>query len=421
LATDSALDLRAPDIPTGVCEVEMVSVTSTGQPANDTSRLPSISADGRMVMFQSFSTNLPGGSKGQCGLWLRDTKAEVTTLVSLASTDGQCPVCIGRCLSDDGRFAAFATGADLAPDDTNGTYDVYRRDLASGDLVVVSAASSSGLALGSSSTASISGDGQFVGFLSSATALGAPPAYTKEAFLRDIAVKKTTMLSVLPAGSPCTKGTNAVAVANKGALAYLNTGCPMVADDQTEADLYLRHVGTSSSTLISKGADGKAVGGVSQMIMASADGERVVLSAWREPGTGTLFHHMNIFMVERSTQKVRRVSVPADGRGEPNADCAAPSISSNGRYVTFCSVASNLVPGDTNGEIDVFRVDLETNQIERVTVTPGGAQGYYGGGLFPGDNSAVANDGTVVFDTHHMLMTTYGRRVYTYRGCGRRE
>ena len=61
----------------------------------------------------------------------------------------------------------------------------------------------------------------------------------------------------------------------------------------------------------------------------------------------------DIFVYDRQTDTIQRVSVAADGtQGNGNSMC--PSISADGRYVAFDSDASNLVPGDTNGVNDVF-------------------------------------------------------------------
>ena len=51
------------------------------------------------------------------------------------------------------------------------------------------------------------------------------------------------------------------------------------------------------------------------------------------------------------------------------------SISADGRYVAFSSDASNLVPGDTNGKQDIFVYDRQTDTIERVSVAADGTQG----------------------------------------------
>ncbi len=51
-----------------------------------------------------------------------------------------------------------------------------------------------------------------------------------------------------------------------------------------------------------------------------------------------------------------------------------PAISGNGRFVAFASLASNLVPDDTNGLSDVFVKDHATGAIERVSVSSSGLQ-----------------------------------------------
>jgi hypothetical protein len=71
---------------------------------------------------------------------------------------------------------------------------------------------------------------------------------------------------------------------------------------------------------------------------------------------------------------VARVSVASDGT-EGNDDSWLQTISADGRYVAFLSRASNLVSGDTNGEIDVFVHDRLTRETTRVSVASDGTQG----------------------------------------------
>ena len=63
---------------------------------------------------------------------------------------------------------------------------------------------------------------------------------------------------------------------------------------------------------------------------------------------------------------VRRVSVDASG-GESDGQSDAPSVSGHGRFVAFSSLASDLVPEDTNGFRDIFVKDTMTGEIERVS------------------------------------------------------
>ncbi|GLZ00697.1 hypothetical protein [Actinoplanes sp. NBRC 103695] len=93
-----------------------------------------------------------------------------------------------------------------------------------------------------------------------------------------------------------------------------------------------------------------------------------------------------------------------------NLGSGAPSISADGRYIAFHSGASDLVPGDTNGAVDVFVRDLRRGRTARVGLGPGGVQADRGGGvpdisadgrhvafassstnLVPGDTNATAD------------------------------
>ncbi|HKA83421.1 MAG TPA: hypothetical protein VKD21_06145 [Acidimicrobiales bacterium] len=55
-----------------------------------------------------------------------------------------------------------------------------------------------------------------------------------------------------------------------------------------------------------------------------------------------------------------------------NGNSSAPALSADGRYVAFVSEADDLVPGDTNGEPDVFVRDLQTRDVELISVGAGG-------------------------------------------------
>jgi hypothetical protein len=81
----------------------------------------------------------------------------------------------------------------------------------------------------------------------------------------------------------------------------------------------------------------------------------------------------DVFVWDQQTAQMKRVSVASD-ESQANLFSAAPAISGDGRYVAFSSLASNLVPGDTNGIWDVFVHDTVTGRTERVSVASDGAQ-----------------------------------------------
>jgi hypothetical protein len=87
---------------------------------------------------------------------------------------------------------------------------------------------------------------------------------------------------------------------------------------------------------------------------------------------------------------VHRVSVASDGT-QANHDSRSPAVSSDGTIVAYYSFASNLVPGDTNGDADVFVYDRTTGTTTRISVASDGTQAN-NDTLRP----AVSSDGTII-------------------------
>ena len=83
----------------------------------------------------------------------------------------------------------------------------------------------------------------------------------------------------------------------------------------------------------------------------------------------------DIYVRDRGTGAVRRVSVASSGAQALGGESTRAAISATGRFVAFESRASNLVPGDTNGFGDVFLHDRASGWTERSSVGYSGAQG----------------------------------------------
>ena len=166
---------------------------------------PSISADGRVVAFESDATNLHRDDRNDWSdVFVRDTVTNRTTLVSRASgargaqSNGNVSIAISA-ISADGRFVAFDSDADtLTRDDRDDTTDVFVRDLARKTTTLVSRASGARGAKGNydSSAESISGDGRYVALNSMATNLSIDDRdRIFDVFVRDLSTKKTTLVS----------------------------------------------------------------------------------------------------------------------------------------------------------------------------------------------------------------------------------
>ncbi len=351
-----------PDDTNGVADVfvrdrqlgatERVSVDSSGAQSDNGSAFAAISADGGFVAFQSIATNLvPNDTNGQIDVFVHDRQTGATTRVSVATGGAQATVGGGApAISDDGRFVAFqSNGADLVTSDTNAVPDVFLHDRQTGVTSRVSVDGGGGEGQGPSTSAAMSGDGRFVGFVSAAPNLvlgdtnGVP-----DVFVRDLQTGVTSRVSV---GSGGVEGNGSSGVAGADHDGYLSDDGRFVAFSSAASNL------------------------------VAGDGNGVA----------------DLFVRDRQTGATTRVSVTSGG-GESNGDSFFPTISADGNLVAFGSVASNLVAGDTNGVADVFVHDRQTGTTSRVSVDSGGTQGNghspQGDGGF--EPPAIAGDGSVV-------------------------
>jgi hypothetical protein len=105
----------------------------------------------------------------------------------------------------------------------------------------------------------------------------------------------------------------------------------------------------------------------------------------------------DIFVRDRQMGATERVSVDSGGV-QGNRDCTVQTISPDGRFVAFNSLATNLVPGDTNGTDDVFVHDRQAGTTERASVDSTGVQGNSDSGW--NGIPMSADDRYVVFESY---------------------
>lgn len=166
-------------------------------------------------------------------------------------------------------------------------------------------------------------------------------------------------------------------------------------------------------TRLSVAFDGSEANNGSQNVSASTDGRYVVFTSW---ATNLVPDDTNgqidVFFRDTWTNEVKRISIASDGT-QGNGLSEHGSISADGRYVVFDSEASNLVPNDTNGETDVFWHDMDTGQTERISLAYDGAEGN-------GDSyGKISADGryVVIYSYAYNLVptdTNYDRDVFLY-------
>ena len=159
-------------------------------------------------------------------------------------------------------------------------------------------------------------------------------------------------------------------------VAFRSLASNLVAGDANEEnDIFVHGRETGVTTRVNVGAGGAEANGYSIWPTLSADGRRVAFRSWASNlVAGDTNEENDIFVHGRETGVTTRVNVGAGG-AEANADSDPTStLSADGRYVAFASLASNLVVGDTNGNLDVFVHDRQTGTTTRVSVGAGGAE-----------------------------------------------
>lgn len=302
-------------------ELARVSVGPIGEEANGTSFFPSLSDDGRFVAFDSLATNLVADDTNVFrDVFVHDRKKGVNKLVSLSVSGAKADMaCHSPAMSANGRYVTFLSTADLMEDGALFLLRAYVRDVKKKKTTLVSLRSDGSAISTHVSQPSISGNGRFVAFVTKANdVVPGDTAGTDDVFLHDRKTGQTVAVTRRPDGTPGGGDPSQASISKSGRF---------VAFDSTATDL--------------------------------VDGD----------GNGV----RDVFVFDRKKKKVERVCVPYDS-GEANgvSGNAPVSISADGRFVAFDSNASNLIPGDTNGKVDVFVFDRKKNLTTRVSESTDG-------------------------------------------------
>ncbi len=225
----------------------------------------------------------------------------------------------------------------------------------------------------------LSADGRYVLFQSGANNLVAGDTNgVGDVFLRDLQAGTTVLVSVSSAGVQGNNGSNSCGLSADGRfVAFTSAATNLVPSDSNATyDAFLRDLQNGTTERVSLGAGGVQGDGQSSVGPGSisADGRFVVFSSMATnfvAGDTNLVQ--DVFVRDRQIGTTERVSVGSGGT-QGNGHSFGAGISADGRYVLFASLADDLVPGDTNQAQDVFVRDRQSGTTERVSVGPNGAQ-----------------------------------------------
>ncbi len=347
-----------------------VSVATDGTEGNGVSSSPSLSANGRFVVFQSSASNLvsPDANGSVRDILMHDRKTGETTRVSDA-TDGTqgsgSSYVSGASISANGRWVTFSSiSPELQGDGGNTAYQVFVHDRKTGETRRVSGSPAGGPADADCETPSLSSSGRSAVFYSAAGNLGADPGNgSSQVFLHDLRTGTTIRVSEDTAGNPgIGESVDPVVTPNGRLVAFQSdAGNLLVGDTNGVADVFVRDLRTGETRRVSVTSDGAEVGGRSSSPALSSSGRRVAFNSFAtDLVPGDTNGVGDVFLSDLQTGAIRFLSADAQGTvGNGNSSLYAPSLSSNGKFLVFYSEATNLVTPDGNGNnSDVFLLDL---------------------------------------------------------------
>ena len=392
-----------------VGSVELVSVRQPALPsatpnASSGGSALSVSSDGRFVAFASLADNVAPNDTNLCtDIFVRDVVAGVNYMVSV-STNGWSPTNANSTeasVSADGRYVVFSSSANsLVANDTNNLRDVFVRDLLNGTTTLISAKTNSSFSgNGESYAPMISADGQKVLFQSAANNITTGlVGFTNNLFYRDFQSGITRALTTTPS-SPGSAGVYSYSMTLDGRwVAFIGalggtTRYLYVWDAQITNRVYTNT--TAGLLTVSISPDGSRLayitnstfGSTPQLFVAdwkaktnwpvavitplsslrsgmrfSADGRYLTYAsttALVSPDTNATY---DVYFYDLQTRTNILVSHRFDAAGAADGASDSSDISPDGRFFTYRSVATNLVPGDVNAAADVFLYDRLTDK-----------------------------------------------------------
>ena len=348
--SQQGLDIFLRDRASNTTVLVSANLNGTGG-GNGSSMFPGMSADGRYVVFESDASDLvPGDTNGVGDVFVRDLLSGTTKLVSVATDGGPGNgPSSDAAMTPDGRYVAFISSAtNLVAGDTNKIPDVFVRDLITQTTLLASVSAVVPVIGGTCSVSSVSitPDGRFVSFFSTAAGLaaGVTNRPVGEVYVRDMTGGVTIWAS-----------TNGASLA-QSYLGLVNPPSyhPVVSDDgrfvafktgSTNGGgwvLVLQYDASNQTTEVvnTNGVPSWAFSDDLYGPEMTPDG-RFVAFAQREGPTNSL--HSSLHLWDNQLLADTLISADTNGAGSTTTLSRTPALSPDGRFVAFISDASNLV------------------------------------------------------------------------------
>lgn len=341
-----------------------LSVHSDGQQFPGGSDNPQITPDGRFVVFE---TNEVIDGRDTRQIYVHDVRLGETVRVSVNSA-GEPAEGSNReaSITDDGRYVAFESTAFNIVPDLQRSPQIYVHDRVGGTTRLISVAQDG--QPGGGRDAAISGDGRFVAFRSRGDGFVAGDTNeVEDVFVYDRSSGSMERVSVASNGAQANDASRQPRLSPRGRFVVFQSMAFNLApaDGNDSIDVFLRDRAAGTTEMVSLDPDGHQFRPGAGKGSVSADGRFVAFEG--QNATGGFSPDINVFVRDRRTAQTQQVDISSDGQVNPG-DASDPVISSDGQMVAFTSRDSRLVGGDTNSKRDVFVRDLGRETTVRVSV-----------------------------------------------------
>jgi hypothetical protein len=351
--------------------VVRASLSADGAEANGPCWRASCSSDGRYVVFDSTASNLvPGDTNARSDVFRKDLQTGAVVLVSSSTSGVSNGVSDQAVISNDGRYVAFRSSAtNLVANDNNRAADIFLRDVQTGTTTVVSVGANR-----ASANPSISGDGRYVSFDTTSTNLitpqGSPGSGRSNVFILDLQTNGLQWSSGTSTGQEGAGQSHSGHLARDGSVVAFVSSSQLTSAGSTLEQIYVRPVSfAGSTTLVSKAQDGTPANGACRVPVATANGGHVAyLTRATNLFPGKTDSNFDAVLTERGPDLTTRTSNPNganDASVEQLAVFKSPFISNP--VTAFRSLASTITSGDVDGDDDIF---LDRRDAGLLSISP---------------------------------------------------
>lgn len=355
-----------------VCSTEQLSLGPNGEWTDRDSGAPVLSSDGRFVAFRTIATVF-GASASAPQIVFIDRASGAQELITVAQngqpSSGANLWATPRGISNDGRFVTFeSTGADLTPNDTNASIDVFVRDRLSGATTLL-ARMADGSNPGTAAGGEMTWDGRWIAIETSRALVASDTNASVDVYLLERSSGALVPVSVDLQGLPAGDASNSLLSADGRKVVFRSASPNLIAADTNGMpDVFVRDLDLATTQRASEAPDDTELDSWSQPRGFSANGRFV---AFETSATNALpGYTRGVYLADLERDLVYPI-VLGNSPFQVPLDIGPVALSADGRQCAFIS-RDALTAGDGNSTRDVFVRDIAAGVTRLVSAKPDG-------------------------------------------------